>query len=135
LNKNSGWKALTGTTDFGKISAREREQDILAFDIFADRIVNYVAPYFTKLDGKVDALVFAGGIGEKGSELRKAIVEGVRCLGFALDEGKNGEPGDEVVTDISSDSARYKTLVVQTDEQLEMARNVVAEKGRFVKES
>ena len=133
LNKNSGWKALTGTTDFGQISARKREEDILAFDIFTDRIVNYVAPYFTKLDGKVDALVFAGGIGEKGSELRSAVVEGVRCLGFALDGGKNGDAGSEVVTDISSKDAKYKTLVVKTDEQLEMARSVVEEKERFSK--
>jgi acetate kinase len=135
LNKDSGWKALTGTTDFGKISAREREEDVLAFDIFTDRIVNYVAPYFTKLDGKVDALVFAGGIGEKGSELRKAVVEGVRCLGFALDEVKNQTPNDEVVTNISSEDAKYKTLIVQTDEQLEMARSVIAERERLGKEN
>lgn len=61
LNKNSGWKSLTGTTDFGQISSSERKEDKLAFDIFVDRILNYVAPYFTKLDGEVDALVFAGG--------------------------------------------------------------------------
>ncbi|KAF2126122.1 acetate kinase, partial [Dothidotthia symphoricarpi CBS 119687] len=85
LNKSSGWKALTGTTDFGKISASDREQDQLAFAIFVDRILNYVAPYFTKLDGEVDALVFAGGIGEKGERLRQAVVDGVRCLGFELD--------------------------------------------------
>jgi acetate kinase len=125
LNKNSGWKALTGTTDFGKISASDREEDILAFDIFVDRILNYVAPYFTKLDGQVDALVFAGGIGEKGSRLRKAIVEGVKCLGFALDEGKNNNVDDEVVTDISSKDSKYRTLVVHTDEQSEMARGVL----------
>ncbi|KAF1831476.1 acetate kinase [Decorospora gaudefroyi] len=132
LNKQSGWKSLTGTTDFGKISASDRREDVLAFDIFVDRILNYVAPYFTKLDGQVDALVFAGGIGEKGSKLRQAVVRGVKCLGFALDEKRNDAAVEDVVTDISSDSARYKTLVVQTDEQLEMARGVLADKDRFV---
>jgi acetate kinase len=132
LNKNSGWKSLTGTTDFGKISASERHEDQLAFNIFVDRISNYVAPYFTKLDGKVDALVFAGGIGEKGDRLRKAVVEGVRCLGFEIDEEKNGKKLEDVVTDISKEGARYKTLVVQTDEQLEMARGVMVDFDRFV---
>lgn len=132
LNKNSGWKSLTGTTDFGQISGSEREEDKLAFDIFVDRILNYVGPYFAKLDGEVDALVFAGGIGEKGEKLRESVVRGVRCLGFALDEGKNGKVGEEVVMDISAEGARYKTLVVKTDEQLEMARGVLEDRGRFV---
>jgi acetate kinase len=132
LNKESGWKSLTGTTDFGKISASERKEDQLAFKIFVDRIVNYVAPYFTKLDGEVDALVFAGGIGEKGDKLRKAVVDGVKCLGFAIDDAKNGAKMEDVVTDISKGSARYQTLVVQTDEQLEMARGVLVDYDRFV---
>jgi acetate kinase len=132
LNKNSGWKSLTGTTDFGKISSSERAEDKLAFNIFVDRIANYTAPYFTKLDGKVDALVFAGGIGEKGGKLREAVVRGVKCLGFELDGGKNGGMMEDVVTDISKDGARYKTLVVQTDEQLEMARGVMEDRDRFV---
>lgn len=132
LNKNSGWKSLTGTTDFGQISSSERKEDKLAFDIFVDRILNYVAPYFTKLDGEVDALVFAGGIGEKGGKLRQAVVQGVRCLGFKIDEDKNAEQVEDVVTDISAGDARYKTLVVQTDEQLEMARGILEDKDRFV---
>jgi acetate kinase len=132
LNKNSGWKSLTGTTDFGKISSSDRPEDKLAFNIFVDRIANYVAPYFTKLDGKVDALVFAGGIGEKGEKLRAAVVEGVKCLGFGIDEKKNGMQMEDVTTDISAEGARYRTLVVQTDEQLEMARGVMLDKDRFV---
>jgi acetate kinase len=131
LNKKSGWQALSGTTDFGKISASDRAEDKLAFDIFVDRILNYVAPYFVKLDGEVDALVFAGGIGEKGERLRKEVVRGVRCLGFGVNEEKNGAKLDSVVTDISAGDAKYKTLVCQTDEQLEMARGVVMDKSRF----
>lgn len=130
LNKNSGWKSLTGTTDFGKISSSDREKDKLAFNVFADRILNYVAPYFTKLDGEVDALVFAGGIGEKGDKLRKTVIQGVKCLGFAINDVKNSTPVENVVTDISTNTAKYKTLVVRTDEQLEMARGVLVDKDK-----
>ncbi|KAF2106913.1 Acetokinase family-domain-containing protein [Lophiotrema nucula] len=134
LNKKSGWKSLTGTTDFGQISGSERAEDVLAFKIFVDRIVNYVAPYFTKLNGEVDALVFAGGIGERGAKLRTAVVDGVKCLGFALDGEKNEGSGDEVVTDISKKDARYKTLIIKTDEQLQMAKGVLIDRERLERE-
>ncbi|KAF2727930.1 acetate kinase [Polyplosphaeria fusca] len=133
LNKKSGWKSLTGTTDFGAISKGEREVDELAFDMFVDRVLNYVAPYFVKLGGEVDALVFAGGIGERGARLRGAVVEGVKCLGFELDKGKNERPGDDVVTDISAEGAKFKALIVKTDEQLQMARSVLLDRDRLEK--
>ncbi|KAL5375187.1 hypothetical protein DPSP01_011393 [Paraphaeosphaeria sporulosa] len=132
LNKKSGWKALTGTTDFGEISSSDEEMKTLAFDIFVDRITNYVAPYFAKLDGEVDALVFAGGIGERGSKLRKEVVRGVECLGFKLDAEKNEKPEDEVVVDISAADARFRTLICQTDEQLQMARGVLGDRQRLM---
>ncbi|KAI1325266.1 acetate kinase [Xylariaceae sp. FL0255] len=131
LNKESGWKALTGTTNFGEIvSKRDSDERCkLAFDLFIDRICGYIGAYYVSLGGKVDALVFAGGIGEKSDVLRAAVVEKVSCLGFTLDERANGrempDAGD-VVMDISGEgegNGTHKTLVVRTDEQFEMARS------------
>ncbi|KAL8897119.1 MAG: hypothetical protein Q9207_007372 [Kuettlingeria erythrocarpa] len=122
LNKKSGWKALTGTTDFGHISSSSDPQCGLAFDIFTDRIVNFVGSYYVKLGGQVDALVFAGGIGEKANLLRSRVVEKCQCLGFELDQQKNEDTVKERVHNISSQGARHRTLVCQTDEQYEMAR-------------
>jgi len=136
LNKESGWKALTGTTDFGVISKRAEEGDEvckLAFDIVVDKILGYIGSYYVKLAGDVDALVFAGGIGEKGSQLRTAIVGKLACLGFELDQGENGKPGDGVVVDISKSGARHKVLVCQTDEQTEMARQCANQAEQFRK--
>ncbi|KAI1751876.1 acetate kinase [Xylaria castorea] len=70
LNKECGWKALTGTTNFGTIvsSAKGTTPDArckLALDLFIDRICGYVGAYYVALGGRVDALVFAGSIGEK----------------------------------------------------------------------
>jgi acetate kinase len=129
LNKQSGWKSLTGTTDFGVISSKGTEECELAFHIFVDRIINYVAPYFVKLNGDIDALVFSGGIGERGTRLRKEVGKGVRCLGFEIDEAKNEGMGKEegVVLDIGKKGARFRTLVCRTDEQLQMARRVMEE--------
>ncbi|MCJ1283515.1 hypothetical protein MMC26_002845 [Xylographa opegraphella] len=123
LNKKSGWKALTGTTDFGQISGSSTPECQLAFAIVVDRILGFVGSYYVKLDGQVDALVFAGGIGEKGASLRTAIVDKCRCLGFELDEARNGAPIERMVQDIGKEDARHRTLVCQTDEQFEMARS------------
>ncbi|PYH90128.1 acetate kinase [Aspergillus ellipticus CBS 707.79] len=132
LNKKSGWKALTGTTDFSQIAVPNppTPQHKLAFDIVVDRIAGYLGNYFVKLDGKVDALVFAGGIGEKSAMLRKAVVEKCRCLGARVDEARNEKgPGDrQTVVDVSGDG-NPRVLVCQTDEQFEMAFGCVKKYG------
>jgi len=144
LNKESGWKALTGTTDFGLISAKAAAEEgsaeydstcKLAFDIFVDRILGFVGAYYVRLGGEVDALVFAGGIGEKGAELRRAVVEGVRCLGFGLDGQRNRDPGEGTVVEITGEGARHRVLICKTDEQLEMARGCVVEADNLSKEA
>ncbi|KAK9324970.1 Acetokinase family-domain-containing protein [Lipomyces orientalis] len=132
LNKRSGWQSITGTTDFGLITKRAVEQNDevakLAFDMFADRVSMYVGQYWVALQGKAVALVFAGGIGEKGKELRTAVIEKVSCLGFTIDEELNSvaSRSSDVVFDVSKKDAKLKTLVVQTDEQLQMAKEVIA---------
>lgn len=126
LNRNSGWKALTGTTDFGAIAASDAPECKLAFNIFVDRVLSFVGSYYVKLEGRVDALVFAGGIGEKGASLRSAIVEKCRCLGFEIDEARNGRKMEEVVVDIGWEG-KGRVLVCKTDEQFEMARECALE--------
>lgn len=134
LNKKSGWAAITGTTDFGVISSKAEQGDEkckLAFDIFIDRICGYVGSYYVKLGGEVDALVFAGGIGEKGAQLRDAVVSRATCLGFGLDEGANAKPGDQVVVDVGQAGFKHRVLVCQTDEQTEMARECAQEADKL----
>ncbi|KAK5174635.1 uncharacterized protein LTR77_001717 [Saxophila tyrrhenica] len=132
LNKESGWKAMTGTTDFGEISKKAEEGDErckLVVEMLVDRIVGFVGSYYVKLGGKVDALVFAGGIGEKGVGLRRMVVERVGCLGFEIDGEANGKPKDEVVAEVGRKrEGGGKVFIVKTDEQAEMA-------GQCVKES
>lgn len=118
LNKKSGFKAMTGTSDFGKISSSSDPKCKLVVDLFADRVMNFVGSYYLKLGGKVDALVFAGGIGEKGAAFRERIVNQCECLGFNLDAKKNEKPEDAVVTEIGTQSAKHKVLICQTDEQV-----------------
>lgn len=133
LNKESGWRSLTGTTNFGTIAASDDPAHRLAFDLFANRVCGYVGSYYVSLGGQVDALVFAGGIGEKSAKLRAAVVAQARCLGFEIDEDKNGRQIGDVVQDVGKQGARHRVLVCQTDEQFEMAR-AVAEDDKIWRE-
>jgi len=84
-----------------------------------DRILGYIGSYYVKLNGQVDALVFAGGIGEKSALLRRTLVEQCRSLGVAIDHGANDKgPGDETVKDISLDGKGPRVLICQTNEQV-----------------
>ncbi|CAK7263302.1 hypothetical protein SEPCBS57363_000502 [Sporothrix epigloea] len=127
LNKEAGWKALTGTTNFGDIATAgpDKPGHQLAFDLFVDRVCSFVGSYYVTLHGQVDALVFAGGIGEHSDRLRQTVVDECACLGFSIDNGANKEAGHAAgtVTDLTSKSgSRHRVLVCRTDEQLEMAR-------------
>jgi acetate kinase len=74
-----------------------------------------------KLEGQVDALVFAGGIGEKSTLLRQAVVRQCRCLGMSIDSRKNGQgpDGKATVTEISEQPGKSpRVLICQTNEQV-----------------
>lgn len=124
LNKEAGWKALTGTTDFSEIAVENppTQNHKLAFEIVIDRLLGYIGSYFVKLDGQVDALVFAGGVGENSSLLRKRLVERCRSLGFAIDEAANskGAEKQQAVTEISKvpGGEAPRVLICQTNEQV-----------------
>ncbi len=83
------------------------------------------------LNGKVDALVVAGGIGEKSALLRRRVAEEAGCLGFQIDDEKNKKGIKDVVQDVGKEGAKHRFLVCQTDEQLEMARLCVIDDKLF----
>ena len=62
----------------------------LAFDVTVHRIRKYVGAYAAVL-GRLDALVFTGGIGEHSAPLRAAVVDGLGVLGLRLDPAANDD--------------------------------------------
>ncbi|KAJ5835031.1 Acetate/Proprionate kinase [Penicillium robsamsonii] len=131
LNKQSGWKALTGTTNFAEIAVENPPSKAhkLAFDIFVDRILGYIGSYYLKLNGEVDGVVFSGGIGERSALLRRTLIDKCQCLGLAIDDAANDKgPGDEeTIKDITKGSGKGpRVLVCQTNEQFEMAHHCVS---------
>jgi acetate kinase len=77
---------LVSTTDLSKIANRNApESHKLVFDMFVDRIIGFVGAYYVELGCKVDALVFAGGIGGQSPLLRERVVLDCSCLGITID--------------------------------------------------
>ena len=71
--------------------------------------------------GRVDALVFTGGIGQHSAFMRRRILEGLQHMGMQIDSARNrNHAGDE--GEVSHVDSRVKILVVPTNEELVIAR-------------
>jgi len=99
----------------------ERPKSKLALDMFVNRVVRYVGSYIAELNG-VDAIVFTAGSGENGVEMRQAIADKLNYFGIAIDPAKNDFRGEEHI--VSPDDGRIKVLVVPTNEELMIVRDV-----------
>lgn len=131
LNRRSGLAGLGGVgADFRDTQAAAERGDVrarLALDVFVHRVTKYVGAYAALLGG-ADALVFTGGIGENSAVVRERVCERLGYMGVALDRARNGAacPADEGgVVDVADRHARTRVLVVRTDEERMIAREVV----------
>ena len=128
LNKESGLEGIAGMSDLRDIDrAYEAKEDkvVLAIDMYTQRIANYVAQYYVKLDGKVDGIVFTAGGGENDPIIRRETIKKLHALGIKLDEEKNEETitrkGKEGI--ISTKDSKVPVYVIATDEELMIARD------------
>ncbi len=129
LNKQSGLLGVAGigSGDMRDVIAAELKGDqqaLRARRMFTTRIVKYIGAYFAILGG-ADAIVFCGGIGEWSAYIRAKIVRKLTCLGIELDEKVNSRCSG-VRDVVSSPRSSTKVLVIPTNEELMIARNVVA---------
>ena len=127
LNKQSGLKGICGNNDMREIGLMIENGDeraALAFEMFAYRIKKYIGAYSAVL-GRVDALIFTGGIGENDAKLRAKACEGLENLGICIDTTINNQRC-KVVTPIHTPNASVATLVVPTNEELEIAQQTQA---------
>ncbi|WP_135229867.1 acetate kinase [Deinococcus fonticola] len=127
LNKESGLLGVSGLTndmrELEAAAARGHERAALALDLFIYRLAKTVAALSVPL-GRLDALVFTGGIGENSELVRARTLGHLGLLGFKLDEHANqqavrGQGG--LITTPGSTPA----LVVNTNEELMIARETM----------
>ena len=95
-----------------------------ALEIFCYRIRKYIGAYAVTL-GRLDGLVFTGGIGENSARIRAQVCAGLGLLGLRLDPELNTRRSSAVRVVSAADSA-VPVLVVATNEELEIARQSLA---------
>jgi acetate kinase len=127
LNKQSGLLGLSGlTADMRELLDEEDANDDrrarLAIDLFCYRARKYIGSYIAALNG-VDAVVFAGGIGENSPDVRERICAGMDWLGVQADPDRNGLLRNGAEGRFDRDGSRVELWVVPTDEELLIARD------------
>jgi acetate kinase len=124
LNKQSGLQGISGVSsdmrDLHQAAAEGNARARLAIDVLRHRALKYIGAYAVEL-GRVDAIVFTGGIGENDVVFRASVVERLTLLGIGLDAEANAARGRETV--ISTADSPIKVLVVPTNEELVIARD------------
>jgi acetate kinase len=80
IYNESGFMGLTGTDDVELIASSSNPDCQLAISVFVEKVVDYIGSYYFLLEGKVDTIIFAGGIGENSSIIRELIKEKLTFL-------------------------------------------------------
>ncbi|HLQ75288.1 MAG TPA: acetate kinase [Alloiococcus sp.] len=130
LNNESGLKGISGVSsdmrDIEEAAAEGNEDAEVALKIFNDRVRKYIGQYAATMNG-VDALVFTAGIGENAINVREDVAAGLTFLGLEIDKEANNVRGEERI--ISTEDSKVKVLLIPTDEELMIARDVEALKN------
>ena len=124
LNKKSGLQGISGVSsdmrDIENAAKEGNKRAQLAIDVLRHRALKYIGAYAIEL-GRVDAIIFTGGIGENAISFRGSVVERLTALGIGLNERANDVRGKEAI--ISTPDSQIKVMVVPTNEELVIARD------------
>jgi acetate kinase len=131
LNKKSGLLGICSTMDDRDVEERyfaKEPMGTLAKEVQIHRMRKYLGAYMVALSGEVDALVFTGGLGEKGWLLRSLVCENLGKLGLEIDEklnqAKEGRFSEN--TQLHAENSRIQIWVIPTQEELTIAQQTFA---------
>ena len=138
LNKKSGLLGISGVSsdkrDVEKAAKEGNPRAQLASDMLNYQIKKTIGSYIAAMGG-VDAIVFTGGIGEHDADSRAKICHHMDWLGIRIDTDKNRDAHRQKkdVVEITAWGARVRTLIIETNEELMIARDtrdVIEEQGQ-----
>ena len=125
LNRHSGLFGLSGeSNDMRELlgsARRGHERAQLAIEVFCYRLRKYIGGYLVVL-GRVDALIFTGGIGENAPRVRQLACEYLSNSGLELDPERN-EKAVGIEAEISTLRSPGRIYVIPTNEELLIARD------------
>lgn len=122
LNHKSGLLGISGiSSDKRDIRNSDSPRAQLASDIFDDRVVRYIGSYIAEMNG-ADAIIFTAGIGEHDDPMRKDVLSKFTYMGVEVDDAANESNEEGFIT---TKDSKLKALVIPTDEELMIERDVV----------
>ncbi|EER09886.1 Acetate kinase, putative [Perkinsus marinus ATCC 50983] len=135
LNKQSGLLGVSGisndmrvlieTSEDESVDPEKRRRAKLAIDMFVYRLSRYIASLMISTGSRLDALVFTGGIGENSSYIRSRVMQSLKFMRFFENpkfNADNGASSGGIITDVDSPTTG---MVIQTNEELQIAREVL----------
>ncbi|KAB8311106.1 MULTISPECIES: acetate kinase [Rahnella] len=125
LTKESGLLGLTEVTSdcrYVEDNYATKADAKRAMDVFCHRLAKYIGAYTSLMEGRLDAVVFTGGIGENAAMVRELSLDKLALLGFEVDHERNlaarfGKSGA-----INKEGTRT-ALVIPTNEELVIAQD------------
>ena len=129
LNKDSGLLGISELSNdcrtLEEHAALGHDGAILALNMFAYRLAKYIAS-MTVATGRLDALVFTGGIGENSVSMRLRVMQHLGFLGVHVDNEANQAMVGGQAGAINAASDVVLTLVIPTNEELMIAQDTYA---------
>jgi len=126
MNKKSGILGVSQKTsdnrDIEQAAKNGDERAILIENMICHQLVKYIGGFAAAMGG-IDAIAFAGGIGENNPHYRARVAEKLAFLGVKIDAEKNALRGQEI--DISTPDSKVRMFVIPTDEELTIARDTL----------
>ncbi|MGL5433424.1 MAG: acetate kinase, partial [Plesiomonas shigelloides] len=125
LTKKSGLLGLTEVTNdcrYVEDNYATAENAKRAMDVFCYRLAKYVSSYAAAMDGRLDAIVFTGGIGENSALVRELTMKKLAVLGFEMDAEGNLKARFGKSGNIATANSR-PALVIPTNEELVIAQD------------
>ncbi|MBQ4493764.1 MAG: acetate kinase [Elusimicrobiaceae bacterium] len=130
LNKKSGVLGITekyqDRRDIEIAAEKGDERCKLAIEMEAYRMKKYIGAYAAAL-GRVDAIVWTAGVGERGPVYREKALQGLEYMGVHYDKERNfAAMTKNAESLISTQDSPVKVFVIPTDEEIVFAEDVAA---------
>ena len=125
LTKESGLLGLTEVTSdcrYVEDNYATKEDAKRAMDVYCHRLAKYIGSYTALMEGRLDAVVFTGGIGENAAMVRELSLGKLGVLGFEVDHERNlaarfGKSG------FINKEGTTLAMVIPTNEELVIAQD------------
>ncbi|MEG1690830.1 MAG: acetate kinase [Hafnia sp.] len=125
LTKESGLLGLTEVTSdcrYVEDNYASKEDAKRAMDVYCHRLAKYIGSYTALMDGRLDGVVFTGGIGENAAMVRELSLGKLGVLGFDVDHERNlaarfGKSG------FINKEGTTLAMVIPTNEELVIAQD------------